>query len=503
MSVSLTLKAEDSAIRYQQAFFYFFRLNIRFYTTLLDLLHDSINPVSSTEIHKDDLAARLTPIICRVLPSLRLYSAWLLANLHMINGLTNDEFLHDAVTSLWQSYTRVLNKVADKDFFGVWGLEDYEAVYMLNEDCDTIGFKPLQNPQQQSWKNWLLKDGQSLKPRSSDVNVTLMSSDQEMLARMKDLLDDGMYLCHEEKNAPISLLGVTVYYGNPPEEAVRAAEEAKKHPPKAFPKPKPLSYAMAASNAPTRQAVKAPKNIHAAPVSANTRTAQLTRMVDELVDDEDYDNPVTPPQQHVSNPAVVPIGDLNIDSINNVQYKAHQDLAPVQSYQPKQNPGATGPHASRHTHLIASPALGTPRENLARSSDRLRSESVSGLWHDTPTLSSSPNFPPGLSMGTLTSPTHMRHHGHSRVNSASSIRSRTSAQNGRYGDTWTSIDPLPQPVQALHVPALAREGPVEGYTKFGVSGMASPLLFGAGGGMWSATGGSFQDVTPPNGQGGQ
>ncbi|KXL47312.1 hypothetical protein M433DRAFT_532297 [Acidomyces richmondensis BFW] len=494
---------KSSAIRYQQAFFYFFRLNVRFYTILLDLLHDSIHAVS-TELNEDDLTARLTPITCRVLPSLRLYSAWLLSNLHMINGLTNEEFLNDAVTSFWQSYTRVLNRVADKDFFGVWGLDDYEPGYMLTEDCDTLGFKPLQNPHQQSWRNWLLKDNRSLKPRSSDVNVMLMSSNQEMLARMKNLLDDGMYLCHEDKNAPISLVGVRVYYGKPPEEAIQAAEEAKKHPPKAFPKPKPLSYAKVASTGPTQQADQTLRSNRPASANANNRTAQLSRMVDELVDDEDYDNPVTPPQQSVLDPAVVTNGDINLDSMNSTKYKVHQDFAPVNTHQPTRIPKPTGPQASYNTHMTASPAFGTSRDNLASSSfDRLRSESVSGLWHDGPALSNSPNLPPGPSMGTLNSPSYMRYHCHSRVNSASSIRSVSSAQNATYGDTWTSLEAMPQPVRTLHVPALAREESLHGYMKFGVSGMASPLLFGAGGGMWSATGGSLHNVTPPNGQGRQ
>ncbi|KAK5130494.1 hypothetical protein LTR08_001974 [Meristemomyces frigidus] len=478
----------------QQAFFYFIQLNVRTYTTLLLIFCTEITGVVDRPNVAENPAARLTPTMQRILPGLRVYSSWLLSNVHILAGLASDDTLKDAISQLWQTYTRALGLVANDDVFGIWALEEFRVTYMLEEDVDTIGFKPLQNEWTKVWRNWSDKDGSAMKPRFSDHSVVRMPPDEEILARLMGLLDDGMYLAYEVQEAPVTLLGTKVYNGEPPAsdlEAHKKAQQALKG--KAWPKPKPLSYAAAAAK--SRAQVPAPVSMpNGVSATSGSRQAQLSRMVDELVDDDDGNdgnNPVTPPQQHASNPAVVTNGDVNFTGMH---YGA-QDFAAVTSYQPKL-PSTSVSHTPWTNGIAATPPTRhTARNSLATNSVE-RLQSVSTLWNNTsaPPITTSPNFPPGLPMGTLSSPAQIARHSHSRVNSASSVRSRTSL-NVQMGGSWSSLESAPR-VQPL-------TGPIDGYTNFSASSIANPLLFGAGNNMWSTgTTGGYRNVSPPNGQGG-
>lgn len=475
---------------YQQAFFYFLQLNLKTYTTLLALFNDEIRALEGKSTGDEEPVAKLTPTIRRILPALRVYSAWLLPNVQIIAGLSSDATLESVIGAFWPAYTRAIGLVTNEDVFGIWALEDFRANYMLEEDVDTLEFKPLQNEWTKVWRNWREKDSAAPKPRFSDRGVERMSVDEEMLARLMGMLDDGMHLAYEEKVAPITLLGTKVYNGEPPKADLEAHEKAQKAlEGRAWPKPKPLSYAAAASKsrAQAKPQISMPNGASSS-TSSRSRQAQLSRMVDELVDDDDGNNPVTPPQQHASNPVVVTNGDMQF---NGVHYGG-QDFAAVTSYQPKL-PSTSMAHSAR-SNAPSPPTLRTPRGSVgANSIERL--QSVSTLWNDTAVqpMSASSNFPAGLPTGTLNSPAQLVRHGHSRVNSASSIRSKTS-QNVTMGESWSSLESAQR--------APAPNGQVNSYTNFSASGMASPLLFGAANNMWNTGTGSYRNVSPPNGQGG-
>ncbi|KAI7572316.1 hypothetical protein KC316_g11951 [Hortaea werneckii] len=163
------------------------------------------------------------------------------------------------------------------------------------------------------------------------------------------------------------------------------------------------------------------------------------------------------------------------------------------------------------------PTLRTPKDSLAANSLE-RMQSVSTIWNNLPAnqISSSPSFPSGLPVGTLTSPAQHfnRHSQHSRGNSASSIHSKASQTNPNHapvsvigGDPWAAANLSPNAAAATVPPPGQAPPPMptDGYARFSQSaGMASPLLFGAGNNMWSTTShnSSFRNVTPPNGQGG-
>lgn len=472
------------------------RLNLRTFSTFLDIVHDDLRATTGSEITTDEPTERLTPAIRRALPALRLYSVWLFSNAHIIAGLASDDQLQHLIDEFWKSYTRTVNVVADEDVLGIWTLEDYRASYMLEEDTDSLAFKPIQNELTKVWRNWYEPDNSTFRPRFSDNSVSRLLPDEEMLARLMGLLEDGLYLANDVSEAPINLLGTKVYYGQPPAEAVAAiAKTQQELQGKPLPKPKPLSYAAAANKNKARQVQKATKPAtvaNGAPKSsAHSRQAQLSRMVDELVDEDEGSNPVTPPQQHATCPQVIN-GDGPMNGLNSVQPGAHE-FAAAPSYQPK---GPTATVSSAYT-ASSPPILRTPKESLAANSLE-RMQSVSSIWNNMPTnqVSTSPSFPSALPMGTLSSPAQINRQGHSRINSASSVRSRTS-QNAPMGDSWSSLGSAP----GVQAPPAAQM-PTDGYARFSTSGMASPLLFGAGTNMWSTGASAYKNVTPPNGQGG-
>ena len=449
------------------------------------MFEEDIRSLDGYDLDEDDLAAKLPATARRLLPGLRLYSVWVIPAVHLISGLSSDDLLRDAVIEFWSIYAVAIDVVAE--VFPIWDLEELPALgYLLEEDVDTLGFKPLED--KKTTRNWIDTQTGTIKPRFSDRAVVRLSQDEEMLARVKDFLTDGLYLANNDNEAPIKLDGTRIYYGTVPERVnlrqtaekrqKREAEQAAR----AAEARKPLSYAAAAART---AALPSLPNGESSNASSRAQQARLSRMVDELVDDDDGNNPVTPPQQYAANPAVVTNGDITLPSNG----YTGQDFAHVPSHQPKMPSTQRVPSAV--SRVSTPPSLRTPKY-LARPDSVERLQSVSSLWNDPMAHSTaSPNFPSGLPMGTLSSPAQITRAGHSRVNSASSIRSRAS-QN--IGDSWSSLESAPR---VNGVP------PADGYTKFSASGMASPLLFGAGRGMWSTvpTDG-YRGTSPPNGQGG-
>ncbi|KAK4902275.1 hypothetical protein LTR27_001178 [Elasticomyces elasticus] len=484
----LTCATEKQQADAQQSFFYFFRLNIKTYTTLLQLFYESVRSLPTEVADDDDLVTKLTPVMRRILPVLRLYSSWLMCNLHLVDGLNSDDFLGDAISTLWATYARTVDTLADEDVFGVWNLDDFGITYMLEEDVDTLGFKPLQNTQPGVRSQHINADG-TLKPRFSDAGVVRVGDDEEMLARAKGLLHDGSYLAHETQLAPIGIVGNRIYYGKALQMAMADAEEARNRPPpppKVKAKPVPLSYAAAAKSGRTvggGQVNGAKGPAPTAVTSSRTRQERAVRMVDHLVDEEDGNNPVTPPQQHAAHPAVVTNGELNG---NGAPYNGFTNMP---SHQPKAA-NNTPPQAQYPAPVHTPPTLRTPVERL---------QSVSKLWDNDSSAYPNSSFPSGLPMGTLASPpqfTGRRAH-HSRVNSATSVRSRAS-QN--IGDSWSSIESLPPHGQQQA--QTNGNGVVDGYSTFAESDAGNSMLFGMGGGIWS-TGtngnGVYRGVSPPGG----
>lgn len=144
----------------------------------------------------EDLAKRIKPVTVRILPGLRLCSSWLLKSVHILKGLSVDDFLQDDITQLWHTYAGTLALMTT--VFPIWDLEEVpEVTYMLEEDADTIGFQPLVDDKTK--KIWHTKGTESMKARFCDRGIERVSGDSEMLARVKELLVDGLMLATEDK----------------------------------------------------------------------------------------------------------------------------------------------------------------------------------------------------------------------------------------------------------------------------------------------------------------
>ena len=428
----------DPTERNQAAFIHFFRINIRTFTTLLKVFYNDVMTVdlgATVDEEGTDLASRLTDVSRRVLPALRLYSSWLLSTTNLLAGLSTEESLTGAIDQFWRTYARSVDVIAA--VFPIWDLEDLDEVtYCLEEDVDTIGFKPILH--ERANKIWRNKQTGLLKHRFSDAGVTRASIDEEMLARVKEFLVDGLFLANDDDDAVIKLRGTRILHRDAedveplpvivPAPPTNVAKVTAK--PTSTASPKPLSYAAAAANGSSQESGR--KNVangaatKSAPLSQHLR---LSRMVDDLVDDDESNNPVTPPQQHATYPAVVNRDDLTDPTIPDSVYNYAK--MPQYSYQSKQPPigtpaAATPPHRSPKIAIT-----GTPIDRL---------QTLSSVWNEAPAHQPS-SFPTGLPTGTLSSPAQLYSRGHSRVNSASSIRSRTS-QNTNIGiaDSWSSLE---------------------------------------------------------------
>lgn len=445
----LTILADDQAKERENSFFWSLRLNVRFFTALLDLFqNDLFVTARHPEMADAELTEKVLPTSARLLDALRLYSAWLLENTHLLFGLAGDATLGKSIEGFWKTYGRTLDLVATN--FPIWDLEEVaELPYMLEEDADSIAFLPIaERCYDKNKKLWLDKTTSEVKPRSSDHATCRATPEVEMLARIYGFLEDGLYIANDLDESPIKIKGTRVYYGNGDEleqllmpAALEKPAEKPASAPKTAPPPKPMSYAKAlasAKPAPPKPVARLSDNAKApAPLAAaesdNTRYGRLTRMVDDLVDDDEANNPVTPPQKYTSNPAVVqPNGDTSL---------VLRDSTPDLSQSTRFSKAAS--RASGQLNPLAS------------------------IW---------PGSPPGLNGTALSSPPQA--YGHSRVNSANSVHSRTS-QNLQ--DSWSSIEAAPQGT------GMANQRRISGNTLPGLGGDygQSALLFGSSGGMWS------------------
>jgi len=119
----------------------------------------------------------------RILPHLRLYSAWFLSNVHLLLLGATDS-LSIQVQELWQVYAEALSLLVAT--FPVLKLP--ELSYLLEEDQDTLSFTPFSDlVREQRYKN---ADG-TIKSVASDKR----DPELEMLHRIRDLVKDGAYLC--------------------------------------------------------------------------------------------------------------------------------------------------------------------------------------------------------------------------------------------------------------------------------------------------------------------
>lgn len=133
---------------------------------------------------------KVTVVARRVLPALRNYSSWLLANCSSLAAQIQDKdtALSVQIKEFWKIYANTLSLLAST--FDVTALPEVE--YLLEEDEEALGFKPLVNDA--TGRRYYLESAARTKPRTMDRGVERNHPNQEMLYRIREFVIDGLDL---------------------------------------------------------------------------------------------------------------------------------------------------------------------------------------------------------------------------------------------------------------------------------------------------------------------
>ena len=146
-------------------------------------------------------SAKLTAVTRRVLASLRQYSSWLVSNASILAAQAGDASLSVEVREFWKIYASTLTLLAST--FSVSELPSIE--YLLEEDVDTLGFKPFMN--EHTTRRYHSADSESPRPKFYDQGVKRNHPNVEMYGRIRDFLTDGMFLQLQEVICTTALQG--------------------------------------------------------------------------------------------------------------------------------------------------------------------------------------------------------------------------------------------------------------------------------------------------------
>lgn len=172
-----------------RAFFFFLRLNLNTFIALLKTWSLQISEnTAGSGLRSDDavLGKKLNNTAKHTLPLLRIYSAWLLTNSKFLNSTLGDEDLKELIARFWKIYAECLTQTGK-----IFPIQSLSGVpYLLDEDADSIGFKPVESDVSKQ----LLTDPVSKEVKAKPTLADRLSTDREMLARVKDLLVGGLLL---------------------------------------------------------------------------------------------------------------------------------------------------------------------------------------------------------------------------------------------------------------------------------------------------------------------
>lgn len=182
-----------------RSYFYFLRLNVKTFFVLLQILQPELELLTGEDINgsEDDqsqqLSDKVTAVARRILPGLRLYSAWFMNTWHILSA--DIEGFEGSVSKvevqeMWKAYAETLTLLVSAFEPGHLPMEHY----MLEEDVDAIGFQPLTT--ERTRKLWYL--GQEPKPKWSDEGLERNHPNVEMLMRIRDFVVDGLQLTQDE-----------------------------------------------------------------------------------------------------------------------------------------------------------------------------------------------------------------------------------------------------------------------------------------------------------------
>ena len=185
-----------------QAFFNHLRINVVTLFTLLQVLLSefdrSIDGNSPSNI-KGSGSAKLSVMMRRLLPALRHYSSWLISNATILSAGVGDPTLSVRVQELWKVYANTLTILVSS--FPVSSLPS-PIEYLLEEDEDTLGFKPFDN--ERVHRKYCSEATGSRKPKWHDRGAHRQHPNIEMLGRIRDILTDGMVIVSQQVSTQVS-----------------------------------------------------------------------------------------------------------------------------------------------------------------------------------------------------------------------------------------------------------------------------------------------------------
>jgi Est1-like DNA/RNA binding protein len=168
---------------------FFQRINVKTFFTLLQVLLAELERLATEDSENKDMTAgsdKVTAVARRILPALRHYSSWLLSNSGSLLAQKEekDTPLSIQITEFWKIYANTLTLLAST--FDVTRLPEVE--YLLGEDEEILGFKPLIN--EATVRRYQDTDGQQ-KPHPG---VERNHPNIEMLYRIREFVIDGLDL---------------------------------------------------------------------------------------------------------------------------------------------------------------------------------------------------------------------------------------------------------------------------------------------------------------------
>lgn len=190
----IVISADPETPEILQSFLFFQRLNVKSMFTLLQVLQPEFEGLADAETeNEDELSStelnQISVVARRVLPAARHYSSWLTSNTAiLINQQTRDTSLSVQIKELWKIYASTLTLLAST--FPVSALTAID--YLLDEDEDTLGFKPFENERAQG--RYYHPGFATKKPKWHHKGVERQHPNLEMFGRIRDFLAEGLAL---------------------------------------------------------------------------------------------------------------------------------------------------------------------------------------------------------------------------------------------------------------------------------------------------------------------
>lgn len=176
-----------------QSYYFFLRLNVRMVFVLLRVLAPELDepadgeplPSLSNWAQFDRSRDHITLITRRIFPILRQYSTWLVSQAHILVAKHPDSVstsIH--IKELWKMLAEVATALIN--CFPIPELPSID--YLLEEDQNTVGFKPLRDPELTTNANLYIDGNGKMKIRGSDPRIKRSHPNTEMKGRVRDII---------------------------------------------------------------------------------------------------------------------------------------------------------------------------------------------------------------------------------------------------------------------------------------------------------------------------